>query len=159
MIPAGGDKSKRIRLVRNFVDIVAMNTFSFAIAIPLELGSAHLSVQSFIRVRAIALVTNTLTGRPYGVWRDYVVRNLCAQGRGRTRIYIADMLAFGAFQLPVYCVNLVIGGHATLSQIMRTALPVTLLAGVIGGPYGLYLEWLRRLCRISAPQQEVESPR
>jgi len=122
-----------------------MNTFSLAVAIPNELLIAHMSIIAHLKTRLLALITNTITGRPYGIWRDYIVRVVTGNGKaGFVRMYIADTLAFGTFQLPLYLFNLAVGGKATLHQMTVASVTVTSIAGILGRPYGIYLEFLRQ---------------
>jgi hypothetical protein len=124
------------------LDIFAMNSFSWAIAIPIELLLAGLSLQEHLQVRMLAVVFNTLIARPFGLYRLWMYRRL--PGRGRLHAYLVDTFVFLSFQLPLYTGNMLLGG-ASWMEIATASLTFMLLAGAMGRPYGVYLDWLRRL--------------
>lgn len=124
------------------LDIFAMNSFSWAIAIPIELLLAGLSLQEHLQVRMMAVIFNTLIARPFGLYRLWAYRRL--PGRGRLHAYLVDTFVFLSFQLPLYTANMLLGGASWL-EIATASLTFMLLAGAMGRPYGIYLDWLRRL--------------
>ncbi|GAA5524388.1 L-alanine exporter AlaE [Microbulbifer aestuariivivens] len=124
------------------LDIFAMNSFSWAVAIPIELLLAGLSLQEHLQVRVMALVFNTLIARPFGQYRLWVHRRL--PGQGKLHGYLVDTFVFLSFQLPLYTGNMLLGGADWL-EIATASGTFMLLAGAMGRPYGLYLDWLRRL--------------
>lgn len=127
------------------VDVFVMNTFSYAVAAPLELLIAGMSWQAHLQVRLVGLVLNSLIGRPYGLWRDAVFRRLAVgPDSGAWRRYYADSLVFLSFQLPLYVANMALGG-ADAAGIAKAAATAALLSGFLGRPYGLYLDFVRRL--------------
>jgi hypothetical protein len=135
-------RAARLRLL--LADTLAMNSFSYGTAVPIELWIAGMSFQAHLQVRLAAVVVNTLTGRPYGLWRSLLFSRLGLDGSaGRWRLYLGDTLAFLSFQLPIYVLNLLLGG-ASLEAILKASVTATLIAGLLGGPYGLYLDLVRR---------------
>ena len=64
------EKLKETSIYRFLVEAFTMNLFSLAITAPNELLIAGMDIDEFIRTRLAAMVINTITGRPYGVWRD-----------------------------------------------------------------------------------------
>lgn len=137
------ERSERLR--RFMVEAFAMNTFCLVINVPNELLVAHMALGTMLRTRALAVVTNTITGRPYGVWRDAVVVRVTGDHSTPVKRYVGDTIAFLFFQLPLYWINMTFGGHATLRQMASASILVTLLAGLAGRPYGVYLDFVRRL--------------
>lgn len=123
------------------VDVVAMNVFSLLVAGSVELASG-MALMAMLRTRLNSALINTVTGRPYGIWRDWVVLRL-ARGGGSFRRYLADTLAFVVFQLPLYWVSSSLAG-AELHAIVTASFGLTLLAGAMGGPYGRFLDLARR---------------
>ena len=128
------------------VEAFAMNTFSYLVAAPVELGIAGMSLGEHIKTRLAAAVTNTLTGRPYGIWRDWIFKKISVRGDSHwTKKYLGDTLAFTGFQLPLYLINMTIGG-ADFDEMVKASIPVTLMAGAMGRPYGAYLDKVRKEC-------------
>lgn len=138
------EKLKKTKAYTVGVEAFTMNSFSYLVAAPLELGFAGMDFSEHIKTRLAAAVTNTITGRPYGIWRDWVLKKMNVnEDSSKTRKYIADTLAFGGFQLPLYLINMTIGG-AELDEMAKSAVPVTLLSGALGRPYGIYLDGVRK---------------
>jgi hypothetical protein len=138
------------------IEAFAMNTFSLAVAIPNELLIARMDIGTHIKTRLLAAIMNTLVGRIYGLWRDRVMI-VVADKSSFHRRYFADTAAFAIFQLPLYWFNMAVGGRASFREMLAASIVVTLLAGLLGRPYGVYLEFLRRQFGIGIIQ--VPKPR
>jgi len=141
-------RSSKQRVQDFFVDVFVMNTFSYAVAAPIELLIAGMSFESHLNVRLVALVLNTMTARPYGLWREYLLQRFgVTSASARAFQYGVDTLIFISFQLPLYVCNMALGG-ATLSNIVKAAPTAALLSGFMGGPYGVYLDWVRAVLKL-----------
>lgn len=124
------------------LDIFAMNTFSWAIAIPIELVLAGMGWREHLQVRMLAVVFNTVIARPFSLYRNWVVARF---GRGGGwHNYAVDTFVFLSFQLPLYTLNMILGG-ASMTEIVTACATFLLIAGALGRPYGLYLDCLRGL--------------
>lgn len=135
-----------------FIDIFALNTFSYAVAVPIELWIAGMPLAAHLKVRLAALILNTLVARPYGIWRKKVLQyTRIDENSSRLHCYLADTLIFISFQLPLYCANMGLGG-ASLKSILTAVPAATLLAGFMGGPYGWYVDRIRNFF---TPQRSV----
>ncbi|MFI2811878.1 MULTISPECIES: L-alanine exporter AlaE [Microbulbifer] len=137
--PPGHTLCRRRELV---LDIFAMNSFSWAVAIPIELLLAGMSLQEHIQVRLMAVVFNTLIARPFGVYRHWVADRF--GGRGPVNAYLLDTFVFLSFQFPLYVGNMLLGG-ASWAEIATASATFLVIAGALGRPYGIYLDWLRRM--------------
>lgn len=104
--------------------------------------------------RLIGAPLMVLTARPYGLWRDWVLRK--ANPGGRWSELLADSLALLAFQLPIY-VAIIVAGGAEGGAILRGALGFALLMFVLGRPYGAFLDAVRRLFGLAGPGQKPMS--
>ncbi len=124
------------------LETFTMNTFSYVVTAPIELIIAGMDFSEHIKIRAAAAVTNVLVGRPYGIWRDYIFGKFNITKKSRfAKKYIGDTLAFGAF-LPVGWLNMVIGG-AELDEMIRYSVTIMGIIGLLGRPYGVYLDFMR----------------
>jgi hypothetical protein len=86
------------------------------------------------------------TGRPYGLWRDIVFHRLAPKTLfGRT---LADAGAFTVFQLPIYAATLIVAG-AKADEVLILLVAVTPQMLLFSRPFGLYLDVMRRLFRVS----------
>jgi hypothetical protein len=144
------DKLKKTRSYKFIVEAVTMNLFSFAITTPNELLIAGMDFDEFIKTRLASIVINTVTGRPYGVWRDSLLDRM---GIGRDSHfavkYLYDTLAFVSFQLPLYWLSMFIGG-AELDEMVKASLPLIFISGMTGRPYGFFLDKFRFQCGLSS---------
>ncbi|MBT8418124.1 MAG: L-alanine exporter AlaE [Silicimonas sp.] len=129
------------------IDTLAAVAFFTIVAGASELLVAGLSPSQVLVTRLLTVPVLVLTGRPYGLWRDAVfglIRPLSRLGRGAT-----DIAAFISFQVPVY-VGILIFAGATRDEILRAAGAAVILMLVASRPYGLFLDWVRRLAGVSA---------
>jgi len=149
----GTDRFNRIKQSRRYrflVEAFTMNVFSIVISTPNELLVAGMDFGEFIGTRLAAVVFNTLTGRMYGVWRDWLLRKLGIDQESRFyKKYAADTIAFISFQLPGYWMCCLLGG-AEFNEAVRASVILTIIAGLTGGPYGVWLEKVRVECGLSA---------
>lgn len=107
-----------------------------------ELLIARMSPGQTLISRAMAVPVMLATGRPYGMWRDFVFSR--TMPRGRITRTATDMGAFVTFQVPVYAAILWLAGAGGAQ--MATALgSATVLMVVLSRPYGLWLDWMRRV--------------
>lgn len=124
------------------VDIFALNSFSYVVAFVIEICIAQMSWQEHLQIRLVALLLNSVVARPFTLWRNYL--NSKFQMRSSTTFikrYLVDTLAFLSFQLPLYIGNMFLGG-ADWSAIVKATITISVIAGLLGRPYGLYLDWL-----------------
>jgi hypothetical protein len=137
---------------RYLADTIALIVFSTVAALFTEIVVAGLSPSQSVHARLTAIPVILVTARPYGLYRDRLLRRLGA-GEDATRLRRtgADTLAFLSFQLPVYWAILTVAG-ASLQQIAASSVAATVLIIVSGRPYGIVLELSRRLLRVPAPR-------
>lgn len=123
-----------------------MNLFSLLITAPNELLIAGMDLEEFVKTRLASMVINTITGRPYGVWRDWFLDRLKIQKESPLYVkYIGDTLAFIGFQLPLYWLSMTIAG-AELNEMIKASIPLTVISGLTGRPYGFCLDKFRFHC-------------
>jgi hypothetical protein len=125
------------------VDALALVAFFTVVAGATELLIAGLSPRQVLISRAATVPVLLLTGRPYGLWRDAILTRTGARGRGRAALLAVDTAAFLSFQVPIYAAILVVAG-ATPDQMIRALAAATVGMLILGGPYGLFLDWVRR---------------
>lgn len=133
------------------VDVVAMNVFSLVVAGGVEILSG-MALSAVWRTRLNSAIINTITGRPYGIWRDRVISKLAGTSRGPRR-YLADTTAFVMFQLPLYWLSATLAG-AEARSIMIASVSLAAVSGLMGGPYGIFLDWARTTFGVAERQQQ-----
>ena len=124
------------------VDTMAAVIFFTVAAGASELLVAGLSPSQVLVTRLLTVPVLVLTGRPYGRWRDIVfgaLRPATGLARG-----MADIAAFLSFQVPVYVAILSLAG-AEWDEIARAAGAASVLMVAASRPYGLFLDWVRRV--------------
>ncbi|MBY6191199.1 L-alanine exporter AlaE [Microbulbifer agarilyticus] len=135
-------RNRRTRWNEWLLDVFAMNSFSWAIAIPIELLLAGMSWSEHLKIRLLAVVFNSVIARPFSMYRAWIVKRF---GRGGAlHNYAVDTFVFLSFQLPLYTVNMMLGG-ASMAEIATACITFAMIAGVLGRPYGIYLDFLRRV--------------
>jgi hypothetical protein len=81
------------------------------------------------------------TGRPYGLWRDWIFLRISPHGRVMN--IAVDILAFLTFQVPVYVTTLLIAG-ASFKEIQVAVSAAIFFMVLLSRPFGLFLEALRK---------------
>ncbi len=104
--------------------------------------------------RGIGAVLMVLTARPYGLWRTWFLAK--ARPSTRSRTLLADGLALLLFQVPIYF-GIVLAGGADLPSALRGSLSFAVLMLVLGRPYGLWLDFVRRRFGLEEPGQKPMS--
>lgn len=126
------------------VDTAGTVTFFTIVAGLTELLIAGLEPSQVLVARLITIPVMILTGRPYGLWRDYVFSRSLPKARWSKMI--ADVFAFVTFQVPVYSATLAIAG-ATLQEIQAAVSAAIGFMIVLSRPFGFFLEVLRKWAR------------
>jgi len=135
----------RVNMRCFIIDTVATVVFFTIIAATTELFVAGMEPREVLITRLIMVPMMILTGRPYGVWRDWFFKVISP--RNLFSRFIADSLAFMIFQLPIYILTLAIAG-ADVKEIISLIISSSALMLIISRPFGLYLEYIRGLAGI-----------
>lgn len=84
--------------------------------------------------------------RPYGLWRDWVMKR--ATQRQVSRL-LWDSVALLSFQVPIYATIIACSG-ASGDGLIRGTLGAAAMMLVLGRPYGAFLNWIRKLFGLPA---------
>ena len=125
------------------VDTLTTVVFFTAVAATTELLIAGMTPAQVATARGISVPLMLLTGRPYGLWRDTWFRRV--RPRHRIAAAVVDTAAFLSFQVPVYAVALIVAGADT-GQMVRAAASAVVGMLILGRPFGLVLDRVRRIC-------------
>lgn len=131
---------------RYLVDTLATIFFFTTLAALAELYVAGMAPLQVLTARAIMIPVMMLTGRPYGLWRDWVFLQ-CAPSK-RLSLFVCDVLAFLTFQVPVYVCTLLVA-DADGSEVMSAVAASIVFMILLSRPFGLYLDVLRRLTGVA----------
>ena len=124
-------------------DTLSMTVFSAVLCMAIEIFLSGLTFGQSLTARLAAVPTNLLTGRAYGLYRDWLFRFARLSEDSWIQSAIVDTVAFLSFQVPLYGVVLMIAG-ATMKQIAVSAASMTLIFALAGRPYGLFLQLCRK---------------
>jgi hypothetical protein len=124
-------------------DTLSMTIFSAVLCMTIEIFLAGLTFGQSLTARIAAIPTNLLTGRAYGIYRDWLFRYTNLNEDSWVQAAIVDTIAFLSFQVPLYGIVLWIAG-ASLKQMLVSATSMTLIFALAGRPYGIFLQACRR---------------
>ena len=131
-----------------------MNSFSYVVALVLEVGVAGMSWGAHFQARLVAILVNTMTAGPFGSYRTMLFSKMeIDPNQLSVRSYLVDSIAFASFQLPIYCVNLWLAG-TSFSEGLIASLSLLAVAGIMGGPYGRFLTFVYRMFRVDVQSEE-----
>ena len=123
------------------VDTIATVFFFTCIVGVLELLVVGLEPKQVLITRLFTLPVIALTGRPYGLWRDWVFVRL-RPSRWLTKVFV-DVGAFVSFQLPVYVATLAFVG-ATAAEVLIASGMAIVGMSILSRPFGVFLELIRK---------------
>jgi hypothetical protein len=128
--------------MREFVvDTFGTVVFFTVVAALTELFIAGMDPAQVLMARVISIPVMVLTGRPYGMWRDWIFTRFAP--RGRFVNTAVDILAFLTFQVPVYVTTLLVSG-ASIGEIQVAVSAAIVFMVLLSRPFGLFLEALRK---------------
>lgn len=137
------------RLRSAFADTFALVVYCFITGMAIEILLSGMSLHQSLSSRLLAIPVNIVIAWPFGQYRDAVLR--LARQHGRHPFWtrnLADLLAYVSFQSPVYAVLLLAVG-VNLQQMLTAVVSNALASMILGVAYGYFLEYCRRLFRVS----------
>lgn len=120
-------------------DTLALIVFFTCTGILNERFVAGMDWSQIARARIIGAVLMVPSARPYGLYRDWVMRRA---GPSRASQILWDTVALLSFQVPIYAGIIALGG-ADGAQVLRGAAGAAVLMLALGRPYGVFLDFVR----------------
>jgi hypothetical protein len=102
---------------------------------------AGMTWEQVFHARLLGAILMVPVGRPYGIWRDWVMRY--AQPSRLSQL-IWDSLALVSFQVPIYAGIIAISGASGRGLFLGT-LGAAVMMLALGRPYGAFLACVRAL--------------
>ena len=133
---------------RLIADTSAMVIFSTLLGALVEIVITELDPVQSLRIRLAAIPLMLISGRPYGLYRDWLFCRIGGVRNAGTAPLLIDSFANATFQVPLY-LGLLAWGGATPSQMLVASVSILVIASVSGRPYGMFLNYCRR--RLGAP--------
>ena len=137
---------------RFIVDTLATIIFFTLIATLTELFVAGMEPSEVLMTRLIMIPMMVVTGRPYGIWRDWFFKK--TKPTASWSKVLIDGLAFLSFQLPIYALTLVIAG-ADQNEVIILLTSTSFLMFIVSRPFGVYLEAVRTWANATNSQESV----
>ena len=122
-------------------DTTALILFFTTTGIINEHFVAGMTLEQVLHARLLGAALMIPVGRPYGIWRDWIMRYARPSRLSQT---LWDSLALVGFQAPIYAVIIAISG-ASGRRLLLGVLGATVMMLVLGRPYGAFLSWVRAL--------------
>jgi L-alanine exporter len=126
-------------------DTTALILFFTTTGVINERFVAGMSWDEVLHARMLGAALMVPVGRPYGVWRDYVMRY--AQSTNRLSQVVCDSVALVSFQVPIYAAIIAVSG-ASGRGLWLGILGATVMMLLLGRPYGAFLNGVRSLFRL-----------
>ena len=129
-----------------FADTTALILFFTTTGIINEHFIAGMVWEQVWHARLLGAALMIPVGRPYGIWRDWVM--LHARPDRLSRL-LWDSLALVSFQVPIYAAIIAVSGASGLG-LLYGVLGATAIMLVCGRPYGAFLGWVRSLFHVQS---------
>ena len=99
-----------------------------------------------LHARLLGAVLMVPVARPYGIWRDWVMRRA---SDGRFSRILWDSIALVTFQVPIYAAIIAVNGASGIG-LLSGILGATVMMLVLGRPYGAFLNFIRGMFGLPA---------
>lgn len=121
-------------------DTLALILFFTTTGIVNERFVAGMSWEQVWHARVLGAALMIPVGRPYGAWRDRLMRHAKPT---RLSQLLWDSLALVSFQVPIYVAIIALNG-ATGRGLLLGTLGAIVMMLCLGRPYGAFLNWVRK---------------
>lgn len=135
-------------------DTFAMVVFSFIAGMGIEIFISGMTFEQSLASRVLSIPVNIAIAWPYGVFRDWVMRQGLRLQQGSLMKKLCDLIAYVAFQSPVYAMILVAVG-ASPEQIVTAVTSNAVVSCVLGVLYGYFLDHCRKWFKVPGYYQSA----
>ncbi|SCX19291.1 L-alanine exporter AlaE [Agrobacterium rosae] len=122
-------------------DTTALIVFFTTTGILNERFIACMTWEQVLHARLLGAALMVPVGRPYGLWRDWLMRFAKPV---RVSQILWDSLALVSFQVPIYAAIIAVTG-ASGQGLLFGILGAAVMMLTLGRPYGTFLNWVRSL--------------
>lgn len=130
-------------------DTFALVVYCFIAGMAIEILVSGMSFQQSLSSRLLSIPVNILIAWPYGRYRDLFIRIARRADRYPFLLRnLADLLAYVSFQSPVYA-SILWSVGADGQQIITAVASNAVVSMAMGVVYGYFLEYCRRLFRVT----------
>ena len=149
--------SPQSRLRHAVADTFAMVVYCSVVNMCIEVFLSGMSFEQSFYSRLVAIPVNIFIAWPYGMYRDLFMRAARKVSPSGWIKNLADILAYVTFQSPEYVAILVVVA-ADWHQIMAAVSSNIVVSMLMGAVYGYFLDYCRRLFKVSRYQQVKACP-
>lgn len=135
-------------------DTFAMVVFCFISGMMIEIFVSGMTFEQSLASRTLSIPVNIAIAWPYGLFRDYVLRQGRRLSDTRLSKNVSDLLAYVLFQSPVYAAILWTVG-ASGDQIMTAVASNAIVSCGMGVLYGYFLDLCRKWFRVPGYYQQA----
>lgn len=122
-------------------DTVALILFFTTTGIINERMIAGMTWEQIFHARLLGAVLMVPVARPYGIWRDWLMKRA---GESQVSRLLWDSIALVSFQVPLYASIIAFSG-ASGGGLVRGTLGAALMMLFLGRPYSAFLNRVRKL--------------
>lgn len=135
-------------------DTFAMVVFCFISGMIIEIFISGMTFEQSLASRTLSIPVNIAIAWPYGVFRDFVLRQGRRLSPSGAMKSVSDLLAYVLFQSPVYAGILLAVGAST-DQIMTAVASNAVISCGMGVLYGYFLDLCRKWFRVPGYYQRA----
>lgn len=135
-------------------DTFAMVVFSFIAGMGIEIFISGMTFEQSLASRVLSIPVNIAIAMPYGVFRDWIMRQGFKLRQGSLMKKLCDLIAYVAFQSPIYALILVVVG-ASPEQIVTAVTSNAVVSCVLGVLYGYFLDYCRKWFKVPGYYQSA----
>ena len=127
--------------------MLALNLFVLFTGFIIEVLISGISWNIFWKGRLIMIIPNIVTVEPYNWTRVWIGKRLGVWKSVMLHNALRDTLVFILYRVPLIFIVLTLLG-APLKNILFSCAIAALTSGFSGRPYGIFLDWCRKICRV-----------
>ncbi|AAO10565.1 L-alanine exporter AlaE [Vibrio vulnificus] len=135
-------------------DTFAMVVFCFISGMIIEILISGMTFQQSLASRTLSIPVNIAIAWPYGVFRDWVLRQGARVSTSGLMKNVSDLVAYVLFQSPVYAGILLAVGAST-EQIITAVTSNAIISCGMGVLYGYFLDMCRRWFKVPGYYQQA----
>ncbi|ENO1850040.1 L-alanine exporter AlaE [Vibrio vulnificus] len=135
-------------------DTFAMVVFCFISGMIIEILISGMTFQQSLASRTLSIPVNIAIAWPYGVFRDWVLRQGARVSTSGLMKNVSDLVAYVLFQSPVYAGILLAVGAST-EQIITAVTSNAFISCGMGVLYGYFLDMCRRWFKVPGYYQQA----
>ncbi|EGU31342.1 L-alanine exporter AlaE [Vibrio scophthalmi] len=128
-------------------DTFAMVVFCFISGMFIEIFISGMTFEQSLASRLLSIPVNIAIAWPYGVFRDFILRQGARVSLSKRMKNLSDLVAYVLFQSPVYAGILYTVGAST-DQIITAVASNAVVSCAMGVLYGYFLDLCRKWFKV-----------